>query len=146
MDLSSPVYSEMTIADYDEVWALWQATENMGLTDADSRSGVEAYLKHNSGLSVVVRQNGRLIGAVLCGHDGRRAYLHHAAVAREFRNRGIGRALVEDCLSRAAAQGIEKCHAWVYRENAAGLEFWRQIGWTARTELQIVSRKIAADR
>jgi len=140
MAAAMPVISEMTIADYDEVLALWQATENMGLSEADSRKGVDAYLQRNDGLSLLARQGGRLAGAVLCGHDGRRAYLHHLAVARDFRHRGIGRALVEECLARLAARGIQKCHASVYPGNLAGLEFWNQIGWTCRTDLQLISR------
>jgi ribosomal protein S18 acetylase RimI-like enzyme len=143
MTEASPVLSEMTMDDYDEVFSLWKNTAGIGLTDADSREGTAAYLEHNPGLSVVVRQNGRLVGAVLCGHDGRRAYLHHLAVAGDFRHRGIGRKLVEECLARAAAQGIHKAHAWVYAENQSGLEFWQQIGWTCRTELQILSRLTA---
>jgi ribosomal protein S18 acetylase RimI-like enzyme len=139
MTVSSLAFSDMTIADYPEVMALWQATENMGLTDADSSVGIAAHLTRNPGLSLVARDEGRLVGAVLCGHDGRRAYLHHLAVAAHYRQHGIGRRLVEECLARAAAQGILKAHAWVYCENRAGLEFWNQIGWTCRTELQIVS-------
>jgi N-acetylglutamate synthase len=136
----SPVLSEMTMDDYDDIFSLWKTTASIGLSDADSREGTAAYLRHNPGLSVVVRQNGRLIGALLCGHDGRRAYLHHLAVASDFRHRGIGRKLVDECLARAAAQGIHKAHAWVYCENQSGLEFWKQIGWTCRTELQVLSR------
>lgn len=143
MTLPALVVSEMTIGDYDEVFSLWKGTAGIGLSDADSREGTAAYLKHNPGLSVVARQGGRLVGAVLCGHDGRRAYLHHLAVAGDFRHRGVGRRLVDECLARAAAQGIHKSHAWVYAENQSGLEFWQQIGWTCRTELQIMSRLTA---
>ena len=142
MTAARPVISEMTIADYGEVSALWRATENVGLSDADSPQGIAAYLQRNPGLSLVARQDRRLVGAVLCGHDGRRAYLHHLAVAADSRQHGIGRSLVEECLARAAAVGIEKCHAWVYHENVAGLQFWEQIGWTSRTELKIVSRRM----
>jgi N-acetylglutamate synthase len=143
MSDASTVFSEMTMADYDEVFSLWKSTDGIGLSDADSPEGTAAYLAHNPGLSVVVRQEGRLIGAVLCGHDGRRAYLHHLAVAADARCRGIGRKLVDECLARAASQGIQKAHAWVYCENQSGLEFWKQIGWTGRTELQIFSRLTA---
>jgi ribosomal protein S18 acetylase RimI-like enzyme len=136
----SPVLSEMTMDDYDDIFSLWKTTASIGLSDGASREGTAAYLRHNPGLSVVVRQNGRLIGALLCGHDGRRAYFHHLVAASDFRHRGIGRKLVDECLARAAAQGILKAHAWVYCENQSGLEFWKQIGWTCRTELQILSR------
>ncbi len=59
MPAASPVFSEMAIADYGEVLALWQATENVGLSDADSREDVEAYLARNAGLSLVARHEGR---------------------------------------------------------------------------------------
>jgi putative acetyltransferase len=145
MIAAPPLISEMTLADYDEVLALWRATENVGLSDADSRSGVQAYLERNAGLSLVTRYDGRLVGAVLCGHDGRRGYLHHLAVAADFRNRGIGRTLVNECLARLAALGIQKCHAWVYHENAAGQAFWERVGWAPRTDLKVMS-KHAEDR
>jgi N-acetylglutamate synthase len=144
MVATMPEILEMTIADYDEVIALWQATENVGLSDADSRDGVDAYLKRNAGLSVVARQNGRLVGALLAGHDGRRGYLHHLAVAPELRRRGLGRTLVDECLTRLAAVGIQKSHAWIYHDNAAGLEFWQEIGWTLRTDLKVTSRQWSA--
>jgi ribosomal protein S18 acetylase RimI-like enzyme len=144
MAAASPVFSEMTIADYGEVLALWQATENVGLSDADSREGVATYLARNPGLSLVARHEGRLVGALLCGHDGRRGYLHHLAVTPEFRLRGLGRALVERCLARLADVGIQKCHAWVYAENRAGIEYWKRTGWSPRMELLVVSRDIAA--
>ncbi|MCA9498195.1 MAG: hypothetical protein KC588_03275 [Nitrospira sp.] len=49
---------EMTIADYDEAIALWEQTEGMCLREADSKNGIEAYLKRNPNLSFVARYNG----------------------------------------------------------------------------------------
>jgi ribosomal protein S18 acetylase RimI-like enzyme len=144
MAAARPVFSEMTIADYSEVLALWQVTENVGLSDADSREGTEVFLARNAGLSLVARHEGRLVGAVLCGHDGRRGYLHHLSVAPDFRLQGLARDLIDRCLVGLARVGIQKCHAWVYAENLAGLEFWKRTGWTPRMELQVVSRDIAA--
>jgi ribosomal protein S18 acetylase RimI-like enzyme len=144
MPAASLVVSEMTIADYGEVFALWQATENVGLSDADSREGMEAYLARNAGLSLIARHEGLFVGAVLCGHDGRRGYLHHLAVAPELRLRGLARELIDRCLAGLASVGIQKCHAWVYAENRAGLEFWKRTGWASRLELQVVTRSIVA--
>jgi GNAT superfamily N-acetyltransferase len=85
--------------DYDAVLALWQRCEGVGLTPSDSREAVRAYLIRNPGLSFVARQDGKIVGAVLCGHDGRRGYLYHLAVAPENRHQGLGRAIVDACLS-----------------------------------------------
>lgn len=133
----------MGLDDYDDMMALWRESEGVGLSGADSRDGVAAFLAHNPGLSLVARDEGRLVGAVLCGHDGRRGYLHHLAVAPEYRRRGIGRALVDGCLARLAAIGIEKCHIWVYAANGDGAAFWSAIGWGPRDDLRIMSRATA---
>ncbi len=128
--------------DFDEVLALWQATPGVGLSDVDSRACIAAYLARNPGLSFVARAEGRLVGAVLCGTDGRRGYLHHLAVHSEFRRQGIGQALVERCLARLKAQGINKCHLFVFAANADGRAFWEHSGWKQRTDLEIMSKGI----
>lgn len=133
--------NEMTLADYDEVYALWQATEGVGLSSADSREAIGRYLARNPGMSFVARgEQGELVGTVLCGHDGRRGFLHHLAVKADCRRQGAGRALVECCLSVLAAEGIEKCHLFVYKDNHSGRAFWEKIGWEERTTLVIMSR------
>ena len=132
-----------TMVDYDEVIALWRSSEGVGLSDVDSPEGIAAYLARNPGLSFVARQDGRLAGAVLCGTDGRRGYLHHLAVASSYRRQGIGETLVERCLSGLKAQGYQKCHIFVYNGNVEGQVFWERVGWKLRTDLVIMSKDIA---
>lgn len=131
---------EMTPADCDEVLALWGRTEGVGLNEGDTQEGITAYLARNPGLSQIARCGGRIIGAVLCGHDGRRGYLHHLAVEPAFRGRGLGSAIVETCLSRLAAAGISKCNLFVYADNEQGARFWIRNGWTERRELKVLSK------
>ena len=118
---------------------LWQATEGIGLSVSDSRANVDAYLKRNPGMSFVACSAGRLVGAVLCGTDGRRGYLHHLAVHPGFRGRGIGQQLVARCLQALQEDGLPKCHLFLFRENLAGRQFWKKIGWSLRTDLDVVS-------
>ena len=87
-----------TMADYDEVAAFWRQQEGVGLNESDERGPIAGHLARNPGMSFVARESGRVIGAVLCGHDGRRGYLHHLAVARSQRRQGLGRDLVRRCL------------------------------------------------
>ncbi len=133
----------MTIADYDDVYALWQACEGVGLSAADSRQGIRRFLSRNPGLSLVAVDDGRVVGAVLCGHDGRRGYVHHLAVAASHRRRGIGRALVERLLSTLRQQGIDKCHLFVFKDNRAAITFWHKVGYARRVELVMMSHQIA---
>jgi N-acetylglutamate synthase len=140
IDAMAAQLAEMQPDDYEEVLALWQATEGIGLNDADARESVIAYLARNPGMSFVARSGHAIVGAVLCGQDGRRGYLHHLAVARPHRRQGLGRSLVEACLAQLAAVGIRKCNLFVYADHDDGQEFWRKMGWVQRSNLQIMSK------
>jgi N-acetylglutamate synthase len=96
---------EFTIADYDEVLSLWQASDGLGLGESDTREAIAAFLARNPGLCFVARNGAAVVGAVLCGHDGRRAYLHHLAVAVSHRRRGVGRLLAAQCLEAVRSLG-----------------------------------------
>ncbi len=132
----------MTIQDYDEVYALWEKTPGIGLSDADSRSGIQKYLEHNPGFSFVARDGSQLIGAILCGHDSRRGYLHHLAVSPDYRNLGVGRQLAEKCLAALAKVGIQKCHIFVFETNQNARQFWNCIGWKTRSDIVLMSKDI----
>ena len=121
----------MTIDDYDEVFALWQAVEGIGLhpDECDSRGGVTRYLARNPATCFVARNGAELIGAVMCGHEGRRGYLNHLAVAGGYRRQGIGKALVAQCTAALKEEGIAKCNLFVFADNAAAMAFWERTGW-----------------
>lgn len=126
----------MTIEDYDEVRALWMSIKGFGIRSVDdSREGVEAFLKRNPGSSVVAVMDGRIVGAILCGHDGRRGCLYHVCVAEEYRMRGIGRQMVVFCMEALKAEQINKVSLIAFTANDIGNAFWRQIGWTKREDL-----------
>jgi ribosomal protein S18 acetylase RimI-like enzyme len=135
---------EFTIEDYDAAYALWQATEGVGLSEADKRENIASFLSRNPGLSMVAEEDGRLVGALLCGSDGRRGFLHHLAVARSHRRAGIGRELVRRCLAALAGIGMRKCHIFVLQENTEGRRFWERIGWEERTTLLVMSHDVVA--
>lgn len=137
-----PVFREMVIQDYEEVITLWKTCEGIGLSAADSKENIARFLEQNPHQSFLSLCEDRLAGAVLCGNDSRRGYLYHLAVHPDFRKKGIGRSLVERCMSALAHFGIQKCHIFVYEENQDGIDFWRNIHWVLRTELVIMSRDV----
>lgn len=130
---------ELTSGDYDAVIALWRSTEGLVLRDVDQRDPITHYLARNPGLSFVAIDQDRIIGAVLCGTDGRRGYLQHLAVAPAYRRRGVGRVLATRCLGALARQGLDKCHLMVLRQNEAAPAFWRRLGWHDRDDVLLMS-------
>ncbi len=133
---------EFTMADYDAAVALWRSTEGIGLSEADERHNIESFLRHNPGMSFVAEDEGRLVGAVLCGTDARRGFLHHLAVDSSRRRSGIGRLLVDRCLGALATRGMRKCHIFVIASNEEGKRFWTRIGWEERTTLVVMSHDV----
>jgi len=121
--------TELSIADYDEAASFWKGIQEVGLDDANSRDMMRTYLERNPGMSFVARHKGEIAGAVLCGHDGRRGYLHHLAVLPAYRKKGIGSALVNRCLTALAAVGIRKCNIFIFADNIEGKAFWQKTGW-----------------
>lgn len=130
---------EMTMDDYPAAYELWTEIEGMGLGEADSREAIAAFLDRNPGHSFVCIIDQQLVGTVLCGHDGRRGFLYHVAVSKHYRNRGIGRQLVDRALRSLKAAGITKCHLMVYADNLAGCRFWEKTGWLKRSDIILFS-------
>jgi N-acetylglutamate synthase len=122
------------------VHAIWKKAEGVGLNESDSREAVGRYLRRNPGLSQVAVSGGKVVAAVLCGHDGRRGYLHHLAVVREWRRMGLGRALVAACLDGLRREGIPKCNLFLFASNRGGRVFWKRLGWSVRADLRLVQR------
>jgi N-acetylglutamate synthase len=127
----------LRIGDYDKMLTLWKGTEGIGLSDSDSRDAIHCFLKRNPNMSLVATSGSHVIGTLLCGHDGRRGYLHHLAVAKKWRRQGIGQSLVTACLGKLRENGIPKCNLFLFANNASGKRFWRRLGWTVRADLRL---------
>lgn len=126
----------MTIEDYEGVYALWMSIKGFAIRSIDdSREGVARFLLRNPKTSVVAEEDGRIIGAILCGHDGRRGCLYHVCVRQECRMRGIGKAMVVYCMEKLKAEQISKVSLIAFTANDVGNAFWRRIGWTKREDL-----------
>lgn len=133
----------MTPADYDRVWALWMSCRNMGFNDLDdSREGVARFLARNPRTSFVAEADGELAGVILAGHDGRRGYIYHMAVAEAHRRRGVGAALAERCLDALRAEGIHKVALLAFRDNGPGNAFWERMGFTLREDVNYRNRAL----
>ena len=126
----------MTINDYNQVYSLWKSTPNIGLNNLDdSEDGIAKYLARNPNTCYVAEKGGCIVGVILSGHDGRRGYIHHAAVSLNEQRQGIGTALVNAAISSLKNEGINKIALVVFGKNKKGNEFWEKHGFTSRPDL-----------
>ena len=101
----------VTIEDYDNLFELWNSTEQsrraLNPVD-DSREGIDKYLKRNPSTCFAAVKDGKIIGVILTGHDGRRAIIHHMCVHPDYRRMGIAGKLVEKAEEALKKEGINK--------------------------------------
>ncbi|HEX3774744.1 MAG TPA: GNAT family N-acetyltransferase [Polyangiaceae bacterium] len=118
--------------------ALYRSGYGVGLSSGDSAREIARFLERNPGASAVVETPAEaLVGAILCGHDGRRGFLYHLAVHPDERGQGLGRALVEYSLDALRAAGIPRVSIHVFAHNVAGASFWAKLGWRVRADLAV---------
>ena len=134
---------KMNIEDYEKVYDLWIHTKGMGLnTTDDSREGIDKYLHRNPNTCFVAEDNGEIVGVIMSGHDGRRGFIHHTAVKTEYREKGIGKKLVDSALTALEAEGIHKAALVAFEKNITGNLFWEKIGFTVRDDLVYRNKNI----
>ena len=120
----------MTIGDYEDVRALWMTIRGFGIRALDdSREDIERFLRRNPTTSVIAECDGKIIGTILCGSDGRQGSLYHVCVAKEYRRKGIGTRMVGYCMQALKEIGINKVALIAFKNNDAGNAFWKKIGW-----------------
>jgi N-acetylglutamate synthase len=122
---------EFLIGDYEAAVELWKRVEGLDIAEGDDRESIGRFLKQNRGLSRVATDESTVIGAALCGHDGRRGYIYHLAVDPNYQGRRLGKQLVDECLEGLRRAGLERANILVAKDNPRGLEFWRRAGWEA---------------
>lgn len=126
----------MTIDDYEQVYALWKQIHGFGIRSVDeSREGIQRFLRRNPATSVVAIEDGKIVGAILCGHDGRRGCLYHVCVDADYRMRGIGKSMVVFAMEALKKEKINKVSLIAFTKNDIGNAFWNEIGWTKRRDL-----------
>ena len=94
------------------------------------------FCKRNPDTCFVAEDDGgRIIGAILAGHDSRRSRIYHTAVDPDARGMGIGSLLVGRVVEALRAIGLPKVAVGVPADNDAGNDFWERQGFAVRDDL-----------
>lgn len=135
---------EFRVSHYADVRRLWESAEGVGLSEGDSHQGVARLLDRNPGLSWIAVDGSDVVGAILCGHDGRRGMIYHLAVATSHRRRGVATRLVQAAFASLHSVGIEQCYAMAYTHNEPATAFWKSLGCVLRADLNLFRTSVSA--
>ena len=126
----------LIIEDYDKVYQLWTNTKGMGMRSLDdSFEGIKKFLKRNPTTNYIAQVENKIVGVILCGHDGRRGYIYHTAVNSDYRGQGIGKKLVNTVIESLMKEGINKVALVVFDSNDLGNKFWQSLDFDKRDDL-----------
>ena len=127
---------EMKLEDYEAVDALWMGIKGFGIRSIDdSKEGVARFIKRNPTTSIVAEADGEIVGAILCGHDGRQGCFYHVCVREDLRKHGIGKAMAVAAMKALQEEKINKVCLIAFADNQVGTEFWKSVGWTFRQDM-----------
>jgi putative acetyltransferase len=133
-----------TLADYSKAIEFWSKIEGLALDEsADAPEVIAAFLERNPGFSAIALDTNQvIIGAVLCGHNGRAGALYHLAVSEAHRGKGIAQALVSHCYAKLTDAKIPRCNIFVYNDNDEGNRFWIHNGFVDPTTWKVMQKRL----
>lgn len=133
----------MAMQHYVDVYQLWSEIDGMSLDPVDdNEQNIAQFLVHNPSLSYVALIDEKIVGALLCGFDGRRATIYHMAVAKSYRKLGIASALLSQLEQQLKARNIRKARLLAFKSNQVATEFWQKAGWQLQKELNYFSKNL----
>ena len=117
--------------DYPPVVELWERSDpGIHVGRSDTLNEVAKKIQRDPDLFLVADLQDEIIGAVIGGFDGRRGMIYHLAVDKEFRQFGVGTALMETLENRLREKGCLRSYLMVRKDDAA-TQFYDKQGWQA---------------
>lgn len=96
-------FRDITLEDYEQLIPFWK--ENYSVWDSDKFESFKLFLEKNPRLSILVEEDGKIVGNVLGSFDGKRGYIQKLVVDKNLRKKGIGQHLVERLIKKLKALG-----------------------------------------
>ena len=116
--------------DYDALIALWkEAGLKFKPKGRDSREDIGRQLKLKTAIYLVAEVDGRMVGAVLGTHDGRKGWINRLAIIPSYQGQGVGRRLVEELERGFSELGIGIIASLVENWNKVSLEAAENYGY-----------------
>ena len=121
--------------DYEPVLRFWKEIESgMNVGRSDSAEEIQKKIQRDPDLFLVAEQNNKIVGTVIGSFDGRRGFIYHLAVDKEFRRQKIASQLLDEVEKRLQAKGCVKCLLFVFADNSDAIQFYKHHGWNHQPE------------
>jgi ribosomal protein S18 acetylase RimI-like enzyme len=132
--------------DYDAVMELWR---DAGLPSKpkgrDSRGEVGSQLRFEGTIFLVAEREGRLVGSLICTHDGRKGWMNRLAVRPDSRRKGIGGELVREGERRLREAGLRMIAVLIEEWNGTSMEVFQSLGYRPHEDIIYLTKREGDD-
>ena len=136
--------AELTMVDYPVVHVLWQRGD-LWMRPSDGPQATLLKLARDPDLFLVAREaGGRVVGTVMGGWDGRRAYVYHLAVLPERRRQGVAAALMDELEERFRRLGALKAKTQILMANEVSRAFFARRGYLREDDCEPWGKELVA--
>ncbi|HMF32057.1 MAG TPA: GNAT family N-acetyltransferase [Candidatus Lokiarchaeia archaeon] len=136
----------LSIDDYDEIVALWERAQlKIRPLGRDSKVQIQQQLESQLVWFIGARCGESLVGVVMPSHDSRRGWINRLAVDPDYRQQGIGEALLCEAQDQLRARGLDVIAATIERWNAPSLGLVRKCGFVVDEEVLYASSRTNPD-
>jgi len=136
----------LTIADYDQIVALWK---HAGLpfkpSGRDRRSAVQVQMAKNPDFFLGAFEDNRLVGVVVATSDGRKGWINRLAVDPDFRCMGVAEKLISEAENVLHKHGIRMFCALIDDDNKGSKQLFKKCGYKEHRDI-VYFRKKESDR
>lgn len=128
--------------DYPDTLDLWKGIgPGIKVGRSDAIEEIEKKLERDPDLFLLAKSDGRVVGTVMGGFDGRRGLIYHLAVREDLRDQGIATQLLTEIEKRLQIKGCLKCYLLVFADNTDAIRFYENRGWHEMTEDRIFGKE-----
>jgi len=134
---------DMSVNDLEESITLWSSIAELNFSAPfDTVERLTRFLQKNEKLSSVAKHENKIVGALLCGNDGRRGFFYHIGVDPNYRKQKIATRMVKYSFEKLRNDNIDTCFLFTNDFNLEAQAFWKSVGFGHAPHVMYQSRTI----
>jgi ribosomal-protein-alanine N-acetyltransferase len=114
--------------DYPLLMKLWESLDLSNPKRGDNNEIITQSIKIGGKLLIMESSESNIIGSAWLTNDGRRIYLHHFGIHKQWQNKGLGKVLLKECLQFAKENRMQ-IKLEVHKDNNAALKLYKKGGF-----------------
>jgi len=114
--------------DYPKLMQLWESLDLSNPMRGENNEVIENTLQIGGKLPIMETAEYQTIGTACLTNDGRRIYLHHFGIDKEWQNNGLAKRLLKECLQFAKEKKMQ-IKLELHKNNIAALQLYKKGGF-----------------